>query len=88
VTIKDHLKKIVDDVKGAASDEVAAHDEKAEADTEADSHVAGSRASDEGEANDGPYVGRTTPQFDSEVEESGAEARSEAARQAPEASGD
>jgi hypothetical protein len=86
MSIKDHLKKAIDDVTGAARDDVAAHEEKAESDIEPDSHVAGSRASDDGE--DGPYVGRTSPQFDSEVEQSGAEARSEQARQAPDTSGD
>lgn len=85
MTIKDHLKKALDNVTGSVRDEVAAHDEKAESDIEPDSHVAGSRAG--GDDGDGNYVGRTSPQFDSETEESGAEARSEAARQAPETSG-
>jgi hypothetical protein len=74
----------VDDVKGAAArvvhaakNEKAAHDEKAESDIEADSRVAGSRAGDDG---DGTYVGRTNPQFDADVQQSGAEARSEAKR--------
>lgn len=81
MTIKDQLKKAVDTVTGAAKDELAAHDEKAESDTAADPHVARSRAI--GDDEDGPYVGRTTPQFDSEAEQSGAEARSKQARRSP-----
>jgi hypothetical protein len=78
VTIKDHLKKALEDVTGSPKLELAAHDEKAESDIGSDSHVAGTRAG--GDDGDGHYVGRTTPQFDSEVEQSGAEARSEEAR--------
>jgi hypothetical protein len=54
--------------------------EKAESDTEADSKVAGSRASDdEGEQDSasGPYVGRSSSDDDFDAEESGAEARSD-----------
>jgi hypothetical protein len=81
VTIKDSLKKAFDNVTGAAKDEMAARDEKSESDIAPDPHVAGSRASADGDDGaDGPYVGRTTPQFDAEVEQSGAEARSEASR--------
>jgi hypothetical protein len=65
----------------AARDERAARDEKAESDVSADSHVAGTRAGDE---DDGDYVGRTNPQFDADVQQSGAEARSEARRSAKE----
>jgi hypothetical protein len=63
---------------GHARDEHAARQEKAESDIAADAGVAGSRANTDGE--DGSYVGRTSPQFDAEVQESGAEARSEARR--------
>lgn len=80
MTIKDNLKKAIENVTGAAKDELTARGEKSESDIAPDPHVAGSRASDDGD--DGPYVGRTTPQFDAEVEQSGAEARSEAPRRA------
>jgi hypothetical protein len=77
--------KFLDDVTekagrivGKAKDEHAARQEKAESDIAADAGVAGSRANFDGD--DGSYVGRTTGQFDAEVQESGAEARSEAAR--------
>jgi hypothetical protein len=40
-----------------------------------DTHVTSSRAAADGE--DGSYVGRTGPDIDSDVEQSGAEARSE-----------
>jgi hypothetical protein len=76
----------LDDVKtkmgrlvGKAKDEHAARQEKAESDIAPDAGVAGSRANTE-DSDDGSYVGRTSPQFDAEVQESGAEARSEAAR--------
>jgi hypothetical protein len=46
--------------------------------TGSDTHVARSRAAADGE--DGSYVGRTGPDIDSEVEQSGAEARSEESR--------
>jgi hypothetical protein len=88
VTIKDHLKKAFENVTGAAKDELAAREEKSESDIAPDPHVAGSRAGGDGEGEggedgeDGPYVGRTTPQFDAEVEQSGAEARSEQSRRA------
>jgi hypothetical protein len=82
VTIKDHLKKAVENVTGAAKDELAARKEKSESDIAPDPRVAGSRAGGEDDGDDGPYVGRTTPQFDAEVEQSGAEARSEEARRA------
>lgn len=79
MTIKEQLKKAYENVTGVAKDEIAAHDEKAESDITPDSHVAGSRAG----GKDGPYVGRTTPQFDAETDQSGAEARSEEARRSP-----
>ncbi len=78
MTIKDSLKKAFENVTGAAKDELAAREEKSESDIAPDPHVAGSRASADGD--DGPYVGRTTPQFDAEVEQTGAEARSEETR--------
>lgn len=78
MTLKDQLVKAFKSVSGAARDERAAREEKTESDITPDAHVAGSRAG--GDGDDGPYVGRTTPQFDSEVEQSGAEARSEESR--------
>jgi hypothetical protein len=46
-----------------------------------DPHVATSRAAAHGD--DGSYVGRTGPDIDSDVEQSGAEARSEENRLSP-----
>jgi hypothetical protein len=46
-----------------------------------DPHVASSRAAADGD--DGTYVGRTGPDVDSDVEQSGAEARSEENRLSP-----
>ncbi|WP_409426907.1 hypothetical protein [Mycobacterium sp. SMC-11] len=48
--------------------------QKAEADVEADAHQAWSRA---GKAEDGTYVGRTSPDDAFDVGETGAEARSD-----------
>jgi hypothetical protein len=58
--------------------------DKAQRDNEtvaSDPHVASSRAAADGE--DGTYVGRTGPDIDSDVEQSGAEARSEENRLSP-----
>ena len=77
----ENVKNKVGHLVGATKDEHAAHQEKAESDIEADSAVAGSRANDDGD--DGSYVGRTNPQFDADVQQSGAEARSEAEGTAP-----
>lgn len=71
-------KKKVDDLAATVRDDVAAEHEKAESDVAADPKVAGARDGDDGA--DGEYVGRTNPVFDAEVQQSGAEARSEAAR--------
>lgn len=71
---KDKAADVVDKVK----DERRAHEEKAEEDIDADPDVAGARANTDD--HDGSYVGRTNPQFDAETQESGAEARSEAAQ--------
>lgn len=75
----------LDDVKSklgsavdTAKDNHRAREEKAESDIVADPGVAGSRANTDDDV--GEYVGRTNPQFDAETQESGAEARSEAAR--------
>ena len=73
--VKDEVGRLV----GKAKDEHAARQEKAEPDIVTDAGVAGSRANTDGK-NDGSYVGRTTPQYDADVQESGAEARSEATR--------
>ena len=77
--------RFLDDVKEKAGQLLAkakidrlARQERAESDIAADPHVAHTRANTDGD--DGGYVGRTSPQFDAEVQESGAEARSEAAR--------
>jgi hypothetical protein len=80
MTISDQLKKAFQKVTGGARDELAAREEKSESDIAPDKHVAGSREGGDGDGDDGPYVGRTTPQFDAEVEQSGAEARSEQSR--------
>lgn len=74
----DDVKNKVGDLADAARDKRAANEEKAESDVEADAAVAGSRANTDDD--DGSYVGRTSPQFDADVQESGAEARSEAER--------
>ena len=74
----DKAKKKVDDLSATVRDEVAAQDEKGESDVAGDSNVAGARDGDDGA--DGEYVGRTNPAFDAEVQQSGAEARSEEAR--------
>ncbi len=74
----DYVKNKVSDRSTRARDWIAAHDEKAESDIAADPHVAGSRAGDDD--TDGEYVGRTGPDIDSDVEQSGAEARSEEKR--------
>lgn len=79
VTFLDDVKEKIGRVVGTAKDEHAAAQEKAESDLEADASVAGSRADVDGE--DGSYIGRTNPQFDADVQESGAEARREAARE-------
>jgi hypothetical protein len=58
--------------------------DKAQRDSEtaaSDPHVASSRAAAHGD--DGSYVGRTGPDVDSDVEQSGAEARSEENRLSP-----
>ena len=78
MTFIDNVKKRIGDLSTTARDELAAYDEKAESDIAADSHVAGSRAGDDG--TDGEYVGRSGPDIDSDVEQSGAEARSEMKR--------
>jgi hypothetical protein len=83
VSFIDDVKEKAGRIVGTAKDEQAAQEEKAESDVAADAAVAGSRANGDGE--DGSYVGRTNPQFDAEVQESGAEARSEAARHARDA---
>lgn len=82
MTFLDDVKNAYGRLIGSARDEHWARQEKAEEDVSADEGVAGSRASDEGD--DGNYVGRTSPQFDADVQESGAEARSEATRSSKE----
>ena len=74
----DDLKQKMRRLVSGAKDGHTARQEKAESDITPDAAVAGSRAN--GDGDDGSYVGRTTPQFDAEDQESGAEARSEATR--------
>lgn len=76
VSFLENAKHKISDAADKVKDETRAHEEKAEEDTEADSAVAGSRAKRDDE--DGTYVGETSPQFDAETQESGAEARAEA----------
>lgn len=80
---------LIDDAKDAAGrlidsakNEKAAHDEKSESDITPDPHVAGARKGGDrtGREDEGEYVGRTNPQFDADVQQTGAEARAEAAR--------
>jgi hypothetical protein len=78
VTILDGVKNKVGRLVGATKDRRRARREKGESDVSGDAAVAGSRANGDGE--DGSYVGRTSPQYDAEVQQSGAEARSEARR--------
>lgn len=78
MTILDGVKDKVGRLVGATKDRHRARQEKGESDVASDVSVAGSRANGDGE--DGSYVGRTSPQYDAEVQESGAEARSEARR--------
>ncbi len=71
-------------IVGKQKDEHAARQEKTrqektQSDVEADPGVAGSLAGRDGD--DGSYVGRTNPQFDADVQQTGAEARSEATRE-------
>lgn len=72
------MRKRIGHLAKSARNEVAAQHEKAESDVSSDPHVAGSRAGDE--QKDGEYVGRTGPDSDSQAEQTGAEARSEAKR--------
>jgi hypothetical protein len=72
--VKTKLQHVVEGFKDKAQrgSETAASD---------DPHVASSRAAADGD--DGSYVGRTGPDIDSDVEQSGAEARSEEDRLSP-----
>lgn len=68
----------IGEVKTKLHDAVEGFKVKALRDSEtiaSDTHVASSRAATDGD--DGSYVGRTGPDIDSDVEQSGAEARSE-----------
>ncbi|MEU0494798.1 hypothetical protein [Mycobacterium sp. NPDC006124] len=78
MTFVDRVKRTAARLARHAKDEHNARQEKSESDITPDPGVAGARANTDG--NDGSYVGRTNPQFDAEVQQSGAEARSEAAR--------
>jgi hypothetical protein len=69
--VKTKLQQVVEGFKDKGDSETAA----------SDPHVASSRAAADGE--DGSYVGRTGPDIDSDVEQSGAEARSEENRLSP-----
>lgn len=78
VTFIEHIKSKVGDLADTVNDAVVARGEKGESDVASDRHVAGSRAGEDGE--DGHYVGRSGPDIDSDVAQSGAEARSEQTR--------
>jgi hypothetical protein len=71
------LTDLVEKVRNKAS----GHGEKGTSGISHDPHVAGSRAAKDDE--DGSYVGRTGPDVALDVEQSGAEARSEEARHSP-----
>jgi hypothetical protein len=77
MSLFEEAKEKAQDLVDKVTDEHAAREEKAESDITPDPNVAGSRANTD---DDGTYVGRTNPQYDAETMESGAEARSEAAR--------
>ena len=65
--VVDLVERVKDKASGAAK--------KDKPDTSSDPHVAGSRAAKDGE--DGSHVGRTGPDVALDVEQSGAEARSD-----------
>jgi hypothetical protein len=66
---KTKIRDVVSTIKGAAT---------GDSNVARDSHVAGSRAA--ADDDDGSYVGRTGPDVALDVEQSGAEARSEQKR--------
>lgn len=72
--IGDAKNKVVDLVE-RVKDKASGAAEKDKPDISLDPHVAGSRAAKD--AEDGSYVGRTGPDVAFDVEQSGAEARSE-----------
>ena len=74
------VKRSIGRLVGKAKNEHRARQEQSESDITADSGVAGSRAAIDADGDDGSYVGRESPQYDAEVQQSGAEARSEATR--------
>lgn len=76
-----NIKNKVGDLADTMKDEVAAGGATGKSDVTTDRQVAGSRAGEDGEH--GHYVGRTSPDIDSDVEQSGAEARSEQTRTSP-----
>ncbi len=79
MSLFEDAKEKAQDLVDKVTDEHAAREEKAESDITPDPHVAGAR--DNTGDDDGSYVGRTSPQYDADTMESGAEARSEAARE-------
>lgn len=74
----DEVKRRLGRAVGRAEPNNAARADKAKSDSAADAVATGAQADLKGE--DGSSVGLTAPQFDAEVQESGAEARSEATR--------
>jgi hypothetical protein len=74
---KNKMIALVDKVK----DKALGNGETNASDVASDPHVAGSRATKDGD--EGTYVGRTGPDVALDVEQSGAEARSEQHRQSP-----
>lgn len=81
MSLIDQVKKKAGDIADTTKNAIVAQEEKAESDVESDPHVAGSREGGSGD-DDGRYVGRTQPEVDLSSGEDGAEARTEAKRQA------
>ena len=71
----DEAKNKVVDLVARVKDKASGAAEKDKSGNSSDPHLAGSRAAKDGEA--GSYVGRTGPDVAHDVEQSGAEARSE-----------
>jgi hypothetical protein len=78
VTLISEAKTRIGDLVERVKQRRAANGAKGESDVASDSHVAGSREGSDGD--DGKYVGRTGPDVAQDVEQSGAEARSEQRR--------
>jgi hypothetical protein len=81
MTILDATKNKISDLVVQVRRRAGSDGHKTESDVAPDPHVASSRAGQDGD--DGEYVGRTGPDVALDVEQSGAEARSEQKRLAP-----